>query len=131
MVKLDKGDSIIFSSRTIPGNEDLVIRIQNQLADRGIAIVTEVPDGPIHASGHPRKGELTRMYRLTRPAYLVPMHGEARHLEAHAAHAEAHGIMAVRGVRDGRLFHLGPHDPHMIDGRRADRAALSRRQHRP
>jgi ribonuclease J len=114
-VKFDNGDSIVFSSRTIPGNEDAVIRIQNQLADRGIAIITESADGAIHASGHPRRGELTRMYRLTRPAYLVPMHGEARHLESHAAFAEAHGIMAVRRVRDGRLFHLGPQDPHVID----------------
>lgn len=114
-VKFDRGDTIIFSSRTIPGNEDGVIRIQNQLADRGISILTEAPDGPIHASGHPRKGELTRMYRLTRPAYMIPMHGEARHLEAHASYAEAHGIMAVRGVRDGRLFHLAPSEPHLID----------------
>ena len=114
-VKFDSGDSIIFSSRTIPGNEDGVIRIQNQLAERGIALITEAPDGPIHASGHPRRGELTRMYRLTRPSYLVPMHGEPRHLESHAAFAEAHGIMAVRRVRDGRLFHLGPNDPHVID----------------
>jgi ribonuclease J len=114
-VKFDSSDSIIFSSRTIPGNEDAVIRIQNQLADRGISLITEAPDGPIHASGHPRRGELTRMYRLTRPAYVVPMHGEPRHLESHAAFAEAHGIMAVRRVRDGRLFHLGPNDPHVID----------------
>ncbi len=115
-VKFDRGDTILFSSRTIPGNEDAVIRIQNQLADRGISIVTEAPDGPIHASGHPRKGELTRMYRLTRPAYVVPMHGEARHLETHASFAEAHGIMPVRGVRDGRMFHLGPNEPHLVDG---------------
>ncbi len=115
-VKFDAGDTVIFSSRTIPGNEDPVIRIQNQLADRGITLITEAPDGPIHASGHPRRGELTRMYRLTRPAYVVPMHGEPRHLEAHAAFAEAHGIMAVRRVRDGRLFHLGPNDPHLVDG---------------
>lgn len=115
MVKFDRGDSIVFSSRTIPGNEDGVIRIQNQLAERGIAIITEAPDGPIHASGHPRKGELTRLYRLARPHYVLPMHGEPRHLEAHAAFAEAHGIMAVRGVRDGRMFHLGPSDPHLLD----------------
>ncbi|MFZ1107665.1 MAG: ribonuclease J [Rhodomicrobium sp.] len=114
-VKFDAGDSVVFSSRTIPGNEEAVIRIQNQLADRGIAIVTGIPDGAIHASGHPRKGELTRMYRLTRPAYLVPMHGEARHLEAHAAHGEAHGIMAIRRVRDGRMLHIGPNDPHIVD----------------
>ena len=116
LVKFDRGDCIVFSSRTIPGNEDGVIRIQNQLAERGISIVTEAPDGPIHASGHPRKGELTRLYRLTRPHYVLPMHGEPRHLEGHAAFAEAHGIMAVRGVRDGRLFHLGPNDPHLLDG---------------
>ncbi|MBI4725506.1 MAG: ribonuclease J, partial [Rhodomicrobium sp.] len=115
-VKLDRGDNIMFSSGTIPGNEDAVIRIQNQLADRGVSIITEAPEGPIHASGHPRRGELTRMYRLTLPSYIVPMHGEARHLESHAALAEAHGIMAVRGVRDGKLFHLGPDDPHLIDG---------------
>jgi ribonuclease J len=116
LVKFDRGDSIVFSSRTIPGNEDAVIRIQNQLAERGIAIVTEAPDGPIHASGHPRRGELTRMYRLTRPHYALPMHGEPRHLEAHVAFAEVHGITAIRGVRDGRLFHLGPDGPHLIDG---------------
>jgi ribonuclease J len=115
LVKFDRGDSIVFSSRTIPGNEDGVIRIQNQLAERGIAIVTEAPDGPIHASGHPRKGELTRLYRLARPHFVLPMHGEARHLEAHAAFAEAHGIPVIRGVRDGRLFHLGPSDPHLLD----------------
>jgi len=116
LVKFDRGDSIVFSSRTIPGNEDAVIRIQNQLAERGIAIVTEAPDGAIHASGHPRRGELTRLYRLTRPHYALPMHGEPRHLEAHVAFAEVHGIMAIRGVRDGRLFHLGPDGPHLIDG---------------
>lgn len=114
-VKFDAGDAIVFSSRTIPGNEDSVLRIQNQLADRGIAIVTEIPEGAIHASGHPRKGELTRMYRLTRPAYVVPMHGEARHLETHAAHAEAHGIPVVRRVRDGRILHIGPQEPHILN----------------
>ncbi len=114
--KFDRGDTIIFSSRTIPGNEEGVIRIQNQLANRGISLITEAPEGPIHASGHPRRGELTRMYRLTRPHYAIPMHGEPRHLEAHASFAEAHGIMAVRGVRNGKLFHLGPKDPHLLDG---------------
>ncbi len=115
-VKFDRGDTVIFSSRTIPGNENGVIRIQNQLADRGITILTDAPEGPVHASGHPRRGELTKMYRLTRPTYVVPMHGEPRHLESHAALAQAQGITPVRGVRDGRMFHLGPDNPHLADG---------------
>jgi ribonuclease J len=115
-VKFDRGDSIVFSSRTIPGNENAVIRIQNMLAGRGIRVITEVPEGPIHASGHPRRDELARMYRLTRPSYAIPMHGEPRHLEEHAAFAEAHGVKAIEGVRDGKMFHLGPNSPHLIDG---------------
>jgi ribonuclease J len=114
-VKLDRGDTVLFSSRTIPGNESAVIRIQNQLAERGIAIVTEGKEGPIHASGHPRRGELEKMYRLTRPSFLIPMHGEPRHLESHAALAQANGIVPVRGVRDGHLIHLGPNEPHVVD----------------
>ncbi len=55
------------------------------------------------------------MYQLTRPSYVIPMHGEARHLEAQAALAEANGIHALRDVRDGRLVHLGPHEPHIVD----------------
>lgn len=114
-VKLDRGDTVIFSSRTIPGNEEPVIRIQNQLADRGVRVVIDAPDGPIHASGHPRRGELEKLYRLTKPRYLVPMHGEPRHLEAHLDFAEAQGVRPVRGVRNGRLFKLGPHEPRLID----------------
>jgi ribonuclease J len=114
-VKFDRGDTVIFSSRTIPGNEDPVNRIQNQLADRGITLITEIPEGPIHASGHPRRGELQKMYSLTKPAFVVPMHGEPRHLEAHAALAESQGIRPIRGIRDGRLFHLGPSEPHLLD----------------
>jgi ribonuclease J len=115
-VKFDRGDSVVFSSRTIPGNESAVIRIQNLLADRGITVITEAPEGPIHASGHPRRDELTRMYGLTRPSFVIPMHGEPRHLEEHVALAGAQGIQAIAGVRDGKMFHLGPNSPHLIDG---------------
>jgi ribonuclease J len=114
-VKLDPGDTVIFSSRTIPGNEEPVIRIQNQLADRGIHLVSDIPDGPIHASGHPRRAELAKMYSLTKPSFVIPMHGEARHLEAHGDFAESQGVTPVRGVRNGRLFQLGPGQPSLID----------------
>ena len=56
------------------------------------------------------------MYRLTKPAYVIPMHGEPRHLETHIAFAESLGVAAVRGVRDGRMFQLAPGEPHLIDG---------------
>jgi ribonuclease J len=114
-VKLDRGDTVLFSSRTIPGNESAVLGIQNRLADRGVAVIAEGTESPIHASGHPRRGELKKMYRLTRPAFLIPMHGEPRHLESQAALGEAHGVSAIRGVRDGHLVHLGPGEPHVID----------------
>ncbi len=114
-VKLDRGDTVIFSARTIPGNEDPVIRIQNQLADRGVHIMTDAPDGPIHASGHPRRVELEKMYRLVKPAYIIPMHGEPRHLEAHCDFAQSRGIAPVRGVRNGRMFQVGPGQPTLVD----------------
>ena len=114
-VKFDRGDTVIFSARTIPGNEDPVIRIQNQLADRGVVLLSESPEGPLHASGHPRRGELEKLYKLVKPKYLIPMHGEPRHLETHLDFAQSRGVAPVRGVRDGRLFHLGPGEPHLLD----------------
>jgi ribonuclease J len=114
-VKLERGDSMIFSARAIPGNEEAVIRIINLLADRGVKVITDVPEGPVHASGHPRRGELAKLYQWTRARFFVPMHGEPRHLEEHSAFAEKHGLHAVRGVRNGKLLKLGPGVPEIID----------------
>ncbi len=107
-VKLGKGDLVIFSARTIPGNENGVIRIQNRLADMGVDVLNEWAGGPIHASGHPRRGELTKLYEWVRPRTLIPMHGEPRHLEAHVAFARARGLGAVEGVRNGTIVRLLP-----------------------
>jgi ribonuclease J len=114
-VTLSKGDLVIFSARTIPGNEYPVIRIQNKLADLGVEVVTEWEGGPIHASGHPRKGELARLYDWLRPNYLIPMHGEARHLEAHVAFARERGLRALSGVRNGAVVRLLPGEPAIVD----------------
>jgi ribonuclease J len=114
-VKLGRGDTVIFSARTIPGNEESVIRIQNKLADQGVRVITEDPGGPIHASGHPRRGELAELYRWTRPKYLIPMHGEPRHLEEHASFAQSQGVLPVRGIRNGKMVRLLPGAPEVID----------------
>jgi ribonuclease J len=114
-VKLGRGDLVIFSARTIPGNENAVIRIQNSLADQGVEVMTEWPGGPIHASGHPRQGELARLYQWLRPKTVIPMHGEARHLEAHVAFARARGLSALSGVRNGKVVRLLPGPAEVID----------------
>ena len=114
-VKLGKGDLVIFSARTIPGNENGVIRIQNRLADMGVDVLNEWAGGPIHASGHPRRGELTKLYEWVRPRTLIPMHGEPRHLEAHVAFARARGLGAVEGVRNGTIVRLLPGPAEVID----------------
>jgi ribonuclease J len=77
-VRLDKGDLMIFSSRTIPGNERAVGRIQNRLIDLGCAVIAD-GDALVHVTGHPRRDELTEMYGWVRPRIAIPMHGEARH----------------------------------------------------
>jgi len=106
-VKLDAGDWVIFSSRTIPGNEKGVARVQNALADNQIEILTD-QDALVHVSGHPRKGELEQLYGWLKPQIAVPMHGEGRHLEAHAELAEALGIEQVIRARNGTVVHLLP-----------------------
>jgi ribonuclease J len=82
-VELEPGDVVIFSSRIIPGNEKPIGRLQNALARLGIEIVTEL-DHFVHVSGHPARDELVRMYQMIRPQIAIPVHGEARHLIAHA-----------------------------------------------
>jgi len=82
-VTLETGDVVIFSSRIIPGNEKPINRLQNALVRLGVEIVTE-EDHFVHVSGHPARDELVRMYQMVRPQIAVPVHGEARHLIAHA-----------------------------------------------
>jgi ribonuclease J len=106
-VKLDAGDWVIFSSRTIPGNEKAVGRVQNALSDNKIEILTD-QDALVHVSGHPRKGELKQLYSWLKPEIAVPMHGEGRHLEAHAELAEALGVKQVIRARNGTVVHLLP-----------------------
>ncbi|HET6322281.1 MAG TPA: ribonuclease J, partial [Hyphomicrobium sp.] len=112
-VSLAKGDMVIFSSRTIPGNEKAVGRIQNNLARNGCEVVTD-NEALVHVSGHPRRDELRQMYRWLRPRIAVPMHGEARHLKAQAELAREMGVKTVFTLTDGEILRLAP-DPAVVD----------------
>ncbi len=113
-VALEPGDRVIFSSRTIPGNEKGVARIQNALADEGIEVITD-QDAAVHVSGHPRRGELEQLYRWVQPRIAIPMHGEGRHLEAHARLAEKLGVSEVIRARNGTLVRIAPGPAKIID----------------
>ena len=113
-VKLDEGDWVIFSSRTIPGNEKAVGRVQNALADMEVEVITD-QDAAVHVSGHPRRGELEQLYAWVKPDTAIPMHGEGRHLEAHAKLAEKLGVRQVVRARNGTMVRLLPGPAEIID----------------
>ena len=114
MIKLTPRDTVIFSSRTIPGNEKVVGRIQNMLVERGIQIITD-NDALVHVTGHPRREELREMYAWVKPKIAIPMHGEARHMAANAALAKAAGVPQVMVVRCGDIVRLAPGEGAVID----------------
>ena len=113
-VKLDPGDTAIFSSRIIPGNERAIGRLQNQLSRRGIEVVTEA-EHFVHVSGHPARDELARMYQIIRPKAALPVHGEARHLIAHAKLAEDCQVPRTVVAENGDMVRLGPGPVGIID----------------
>jgi ribonuclease J len=113
-VELGKGDLVIYSSRTIPGNERAVAQVQNRLVDLGCELVTDA-DELVHVTGHPRRDELAEMYAAIRPRIAIPMHGEARHLTEHARLARAAGVKEVHAVRNGDMVRLAPGASEVVD----------------
>jgi len=113
-ISLDKGDLAIFSSRTIPGNEKAVGRVQNALARLGVDVITDA-EAPVHVTGHPRRDELRDMYAWLRPKIAIPMHGEARHLKEHAKLARACGVGETFTIVDGEMLKLWPEPAAVID----------------
>lgn len=112
-VTLSAGDRVIFSSRTIPGNEREVGRIINELVRQGVQIITD-RDGLVHVSGHPRRGELAQMYRWLRPSIAIPAHGEAMHLTEHERFARAQGVKHVLRPFNGDIVRLAPGEPAIV-----------------
>lgn len=122
-IALNPGDVAIFSSRIIPGRERSIYRLQNQLVRRGVEIVTE-KDHFVHVSGHPGRNEMREFYGLTKPAIVVPVHGEDRHLQAHAALALECGADSAPILNDGSVLKLAPGNPTIIDEVPVGRLAL-------
>lgn len=112
-IKLVPGDRVIFSSRAIPGNVRDVHRVINKLCDLGVEVVTD-HDHLVHCSGHPRRGEVARMYEWTRPRGAVPAHGEAQMLARHVAFAKEQGVEQVVSARNGDVVRLAPGAPAVI-----------------
>jgi ribonuclease J len=104
-VTLSRGDTVIFSARTIPGNEKAVGRIVNGLIDQGITVITD-RNALVHVSGHPRRAELEELIGWVKPQLLIPVHGEALHLSEHAALARRCGVKEVVQCRNGDLVRL-------------------------
>jgi ribonuclease J len=112
-IRLSSGDTVIFSSKQIPGNELAIGRIQNQLAAKGVIMVTD-RQADVHVSGHPGRPELEAMYDWIRPEILVPVHGEIRHMSEQARVGTARGIPRTIVQKNGDVIRLAPDGPAKI-----------------
>jgi ribonuclease J len=113
-VTLAAGDRVIFSSRTIPGNEKAVGRVINGLVAQGIEVITDRTH-LVHVSGHPRRAEVADLYGWVRPRIAVPVHGEALHLAEHAALARKVGVPQALVCSNGDLVRLAPGPASIVD----------------
>jgi ribonuclease J len=110
---LAPGDVVVFSSRTIPGNEKAVGKIINGLVAQGIEVITDRTQ-LVHVSGHPRRAELAKMYAWLRPKIAIPAHGEAVHLAEHAVFARAQGVTEVVRALNGDMVLLAAGEAGII-----------------
>jgi len=121
-IALGEGDTVIYSSRMIPGNERPITAVQDALVRRGVRVITD-DDDLTHVSGHPAREELRTLYRLVRPKIAVPVHGEWRHLSAHAELARAMQASPIL-LEDGDILHLSPGRPEVVDSAPVGRLVL-------
>lgn len=112
-IQLREGDSFLFSSRTIPGNERGVIRIMNQLSELGVDLF-DADDGTYHVSGHANRPDIQAVHDLLKPQIVIPMHGEHMHLREHVKLAEGKGIAAAVAT-NGTMLDLSGDKPRVVD----------------
>lgn len=113
-VTLSRGDRVVFSSRTIPGNEKEVGRVMNNLVRQGVEIITDRTH-LVHVSGHPRRDEMAELYGWVRPQVAVPVHGEPLHLAEHAAFARRLRVPRVVVCKNGDVVQLAPDPAGVVD----------------
>ena len=108
-LSVGEGDTVIFSAKTIPGNEPAVTRTIGYLKERGVTVIhADESRKTLHASGHPCSEELADLYRVLKPRLAVPVHGEPSHMQANAAIARATGVPHALTGTNGDLFYLAP-----------------------
>ena len=120
---LTEGDLVVFSSKQIPGNEIAIGRIQNELAARGVRMITD-RQANVHVSGHPGRPELAAMYGWIRPEIIVPVHGEMRHMAEHDRFARSRGVPKGIVQKNGDLIRLAPDGPRKLGEERVGRLIL-------
>lgn len=111
-LKLQAGDSVIMSSRKIPGNETKINYTINKLVGKGVEVITD-KDFFIHVSGHPARDELKKMYELLRPQVAIPVHGETAHIHEHSKFAKSLGIKETIEPKNGSVVLLSKDDTHI------------------
>lgn len=126
-IHMGKGDTVIFSSRIIPGNDLVIFGLQNKLAAQGIHVITE-RDHFVHVSGHPCRGELAHLYKILKPQIVVPVHGEMRHMLEHAGLAQSLGTPHTPLIANGKILQLAPGAPHVVEQTGAGRLHLDGNQ---
>lgn len=122
-IKLEAGDTVVFSSKQIPGNEVAIGRIMNQLAAKDVLTVTE-KQAHIHVSGHPGQPELAALYGWLRPKLVVPVHGEIRHMHEQARFALERGVPDMLVQENGDLVRLAPGSARIVERVRSGRLIL-------
>jgi ribonuclease J len=122
-LKLSEGDTVLFSSKQIPGNEDAIGIVQNALAGRGIRMVTE-RQAHIHVSGHPGRPEIETLYGWLKPEIVIPVHGERRHMAEHARFALSLGVPRALVQQNGDVVRLAPEGPKIVSRAKAGRLVL-------
>ncbi len=126
-VKLAKGDAIIFSSKIIPGNEEKIERMQENLIDQGIEVVRE-EEFLVHTSGHANREDLRRMYEMLKPKVLLPVHGDKRFIREHQRYGLSLGIPQVEAARNGDMFRLRDGHLEFVEAVPVEVMAVDRRR---
>ena len=126
-IKLSKGDTIIFSSKMIPGNEDKIERMQEKMIAQGVDVITS-DDALVHTTGHATKEELKYMYDLLKPEVVLPVHGSHRFTREHQRFALSCGIEKVRTSKNGDVLLYYNHDVEKLEEIATDILGVDRNQ---